>query len=188
MPNNLITKSELKTKRGWTDAGIKKFLSPPDQLKVNPTYRKAAPMQLFDLSRVQDIEQIFDYLDWQIKSQKRKEGAQKSVKTKKQKLFDIFEHWKPIIPLLAFDSLKNQAIKHYNGLSEFNSYADLKSDPLFLNRIMVNYIRHDLTNYDDLLNSMGGKVGKNETIDMVREQVYNAIGEKYPILKDECNR
>lgn len=50
-----ITRFRLK-ERGWTDGMIKKFLGEPDDTLVNPVFKCAAPMALYDINRVKRIE------------------------------------------------------------------------------------------------------------------------------------
>ena len=50
-----LTKSRLKD-RGWTESLINKFLGEPDLTKDNPMYRCAAPMCLYSLKRIEQVE------------------------------------------------------------------------------------------------------------------------------------
>jgi hypothetical protein len=45
----LVTLSTLR-ERGWTDAGILRYLGDPDRVAPNPHYRRAAPMRLYRLA------------------------------------------------------------------------------------------------------------------------------------------
>jgi hypothetical protein len=51
---------------------------------------------------------------------------------------------------------------------------------------MVNYIRHNLTNYEDLLEELEGKVGKINAYIKLKNKILKKIAEVYPDLKDEC--
>ena len=64
--------------------------------------------------------------------------------------------------------------------------ATESSDEAFLARITVNYVRYMLTNYDGLLRALHGKVGIKEAMELVREQVYDAIAAVYHHLAQEC--
>lgn len=68
--------------------------------------------------------------------------------------------------------------------STFTASED--SDPAFLERIEVNYIRHELTTYDMDLESVAGKPGLRDLKDAIREMIYEAIAEAYPDLAVEC--
>lgn len=62
------------------------------------------------------------------------------------------------------------------------------SDAKFLSRITVNYARHSLTNYDDVLEELESKLGTEKDFLYLRQRVYAAIAEAYPWLKEECDR
>ena len=80
-----------------------------------------------------------------------------------------------------------RAVQDYNENSrEFR--ASLDSDPAFLERITVNYIRHSLTDYDRSLAELAGKTGIVSGVAAIREKVYGAIAAAYPDLSDECDR
>jgi len=66
--------------------------------------------------------------------------------------------------------------------------ASERSDPAFLKRITVNYIRHHLTTYDRHLESVAGKVGVREAVAVIRDRVYGAVADTYPQYRAECNR
>jgi hypothetical protein len=58
----------------------------------------------------------------------------------------------------------------------------------FLERITVNFIRHNLTAYDRALEEVAGRVGIASAVQAIRAKIYSAIGESYPALADECSR
>ena len=58
-----ICKSDLKSKRGWTDMMIKKFLPTCDLEKKNPHYRHAAPILLYSMEKVEQIENSIDFIE-----------------------------------------------------------------------------------------------------------------------------
>jgi len=64
--------------------------------------------------------------------------------------------------------------------------VDAKADSDFLNRIEVNYIRHNLTEYDRELEEMAGKIGVKEAVIKIKNRILDSIAEKYPELKGEC--
>jgi hypothetical protein len=186
----MLTKTAVK-ERGWTDAGIKKFLGEPDTTKRNPRYGNAAPMSLYKVERVEAVEKTDEFAVWKTKSEVRKSCAAKAVQTKTSETVAAIDGWIPRIPTLKLNEVKRQAIESYNDYntwSEDHKSCNKNSDPLFLERIMVNYIRHELTEYDELLSMLGGWIGIREAIELVRERVYTAIAEKYPKLADECSR
>ena len=185
--DEMLTKTALKD-RGWTEAGIGKFLGDPDATRPNPKYGGAAPMQLYVLARVKAAEKTSRFRAWKAKSKKRKDAALRAVRTKTASLRAVVEGWTPEIPVLDPAELRRRAIASFNSRLERGALASENSDEVFLARITVNYVRHVLTDYDDLLVNLRGKTGKAEAIELVSEQVYDSIGEAYPDLADECDR
>lgn len=86
MEDESLTLSELK-ERGWTDSIIKKMNLFPDKLAKNPHYLKAAPMKLYFISRIEELEKSEQFSNLIAKSQSKKEGAKKAVETKITKLY-----------------------------------------------------------------------------------------------------
>jgi hypothetical protein len=44
-----------------------------------------------------------------------------------------------------------------------------QSDPAFLERITVNFIRHELTEYDESLQEVAGRMGVDEAMALMRK-------------------
>src|SRR5579862_5460503 len=108
---------ELK-KRNWTDTLIKKFLGNPDITKPNPYYSSAAPMGLYSLARVEEIEQSTIWEQQLYKTQLRKQSAEKAVQTKRQNLLTALENLQIVVPYMLEDNLIKEACKHYNNRKE----------------------------------------------------------------------
>ncbi len=91
--------------------------------------------------------------------------------------------------MIDAETLLDLAIDHYNARSNGNYVgASRDSDPDFLERIQVNFLRHELTNYDWHLGQLKGYTGVEEARGRVRERVLDAIAEAYPDLASECSR
>jgi hypothetical protein len=89
------------------------------------------------------------------------------------------------------------ACENFNGFKEQAAFergdydfraATLESDPSFLQRITVNYLRHRLSRYDSELERLFGKVGVRDAYAALNLKVYSAIADAYPELADECRR
>lgn len=61
-------------------------------------------------------------------------------------------------------------------------------DKEVLQRWIVNYIRHNLVDYDDGLEIMYGKVGKIDTYPKFKEAILKKIASVYPQYAEECKR
>lgn len=66
--------------------------------------------------------------------------------------------------------------------------ATPESEPNFLERITVNYLRHCLTLYKKEIANIAGKVRVSEGYAEISQKVYAAIEESYPELAGECRR
>jgi len=194
---SMITKSQLKLERGWTDKLIKDFLPVPDMTKPNPQYKSGSPMLLFSIERIENVEKTEEFNTQQKIASKRKEASTKAVETKRQQLRNWLDTVEIYIPILDKSKLIKLACNQYNemqmerefeGLSTCGIKATKESDTKFLERICVNYLRHCLTKYEEHLEEMSGKVGCGEGYGEIRSKIFSKISKKYPWLADECNR
>jgi hypothetical protein len=71
---SLLTTTQLK-ERGWTPALVKKFLGAPEVKRPNPYYRSAAPMQLYPLERVLEVEQTAEWRQAEARAAMRSEAG-----------------------------------------------------------------------------------------------------------------
>lgn len=180
-----LTRTTLK-KRGWTEKLIKLFFPIPSETKENPMYKSAAPMQLYHLSKVIEIENTKEFKNALVSTNKFKESSKKAIETKINKLNDYLKNLKIDVPVFERKDLLKKSIDHFNDRNDIER-ASRNSDSAFLNRITVNFIRHILTNYEDELEEIFGKVGVNKAYLEVKKKVYDAISVKYPYLKPECD-
>lgn len=183
----------LKTlkERGWTDAGIKNFDLTHDAEKPNPKYRHAgAPQKLYVVEKIEALEATSEWQSWYEASLKRREKAQEIADAKKQALVDEIKAINHNIPRLSQEELTRFAIEHYNNRavekgSDNRASADSEND--FLNRIMVNFLRHETTNYEGVLEGNKGKTGKNLAYEALRNDILDQISSIYPYLKEEAD-
>lgn len=168
--DKLYTKTHLKD-RGWTEGLIAKLLPEPDQTKPNPHYRSGPPMKLYRPDRVAEAEASQAFRGATAALAGRRQAAQKAVSTKRAKLNAYLESLKIKVPRLDKDRLIKRACDHYNDRQNESSdlYASESSDPLFLERITVNYLRHELTRYEYELTKIAGQVGANDARGNQRE-------------------
>ena len=116
---------------------------------------------------------------------------------KKQELMEQIELMTFKIKVISEDNLLQNAVRSYNDFHEMISmernnfsfdYTTPKSDKAFLERIEVNYIRHNLTKYDTALETMAGRIGVHEAVVKIKFMIMDTISEKYPYLADECRK
>ncbi len=147
---SLCALAQLK-ERGWTLALVKKFLGVPDAIKPNPYYRSAAPMQLYALARVEACEQEDGWKQAAAKAAARSLGGKTVAARKAAELVAQAETLPITVRRLPLDTLLQRAIASYSAFHEEllwergHDYerASGQSDPAFLERITVNFIRPD---------------------------------------------
>lgn len=187
-----ITKTILK-ERGWNDFLINKYLKKPDKEVINPHYKCAPPMKLYLLKKVKLKEKNKGFIDYieknKIKRENLKNGRLKAKETKTKKLLDYVNGIVIDIPTMQKQNLYNKAIRHYNNLwnnrGQYDKiiYQNAESlDDDFLNRITINMLRHECTNYEEELYNIFGRVGINERYNLLKDKVNNKILEVYPFL------
>jgi len=191
----LLSMTQLK-ERGWTAALVKNFLGPSDATKPNPYYHSAAPMHLYALARVEEVERRADWKKVQARVSARSEVSRAVAKRRAAELVKEAERLPISVTRLPLDRLRRRAIASYNAFhqemlaarSQDYEPASAHSDPAFLGRITVNYIRHHLTEYDVHLEEVAGQVGVSEAMATIRRRVYAEIAANYPEYAEECQR
>ena len=182
----MISIAGLKA-RGWTQALIT-LLGEPDVVRRNSHYAKSAPMRLYDTAGVASFEVSSEFLAAKAKAARRQCGAKTAVQTKRaaltQRVLEMHvsvetrpEHW-----------VRRATIEAYNERHWDGDGAAEDAPVEFLERITVNFIRHNLTAYDRALEEVAGRVGIASAVQAIRAKIYSAIGESYPALADECSR
>jgi hypothetical protein len=174
--------------RGWTDAAIKKFAPEPDEVRDQPwPHRNSPPMKFYLLARIKKIEQRKTWIAWQEGSAVRKKSAAKAVSTKIAALTQWLDSLVIEVPQMTDEELTTRAVEHYNiHWMDTEKRARVDDDEDFLDRISVNYLRHELSPYEEHLNQIAGKTGAHEARSRLRSLIYNAIEDAYPDLGVEC--
>ena len=191
-----ITLTTLEKSRGWTKKMINEYLGEPDKLVPNPYYRSSPPMKLYQLSRVIEVESqdwFKSLLESKQKSREKRQAAALLVaQRKREELLDHINKLKvKIVYIKTLKKLYAYGCKHYNQLQEYRgkySYASTSDDVDFLNRITVNALRHSSSCYDEELDSLFGKVGKEMGYIHLKNKTLDEIAKMYPFLKEECDR
>jgi hypothetical protein len=174
--------------RGWTPALIRDFLGAPDTLKRNPYYAKAAPMRLYAVSRIEAAEQLPAFLVAQERASRRAEAANTAAGTRRAILFQRVAAMEIRVEELSLERVQRRAIAAFNARNEMAEPATEASAAAFLDRIMVNYVRHHLTAYDAHLEELAGRTGVRAAVRTIRRRIYATIAHTYPALAAECGR
>lgn len=200
--NNKVDKYVVSTTlkaRGWTAILTKQFLPEPDKLVPNPHYKSGPPMRLYSISRIEATEATEAFIAALAKSRARAAAAEKGIATKQQKMREYIESLSFRVPRLPYTILLKQACDNYNERQAdyFEAYerydkdwqpATPSSDLVFLDRIVVNYLRHSLTSYDLEIGNIAGKVGASDAYYYIKSLILAVIAKEYPNLAAECKR
>ena len=185
--NDTITKQSVLQRPGWSAAILKKLLGEPDERKERGS--RYAPLCLYAVERVVAAEASPDFAAAQAKREAASARSRAVAERKRNELLERIDAM-PIRVLVVNDP-EARAIESYNqrqleiGRYE-NADASKDSDYAFLRRITVNYIRHELTEYDAHLDSTVGQIGTDAANERIRNRVLAAIAEAYPALREEA--
>lgn len=181
----MYTLTQIK-QMGFTDSIIKTLNIIPTEIKPNP-HNKKNFMKLYSEEYIDTILKSSEFVNLVGKNINRRLGALKSTTTKVERLMRDIDNLN--ITIKRIENVELLALHQYN---EYNitqlRLANVKDDVRFLDRLCVNYIRHELTNYDNSLDFTVGKVGKYKAFNRINEKIYTRIKEVYPQYSEECDR
>jgi hypothetical protein len=173
--------------RGWTPAMVRDLLGQPDRLARNRRFPGAARVRLYDLSRVEDAERKTTFKRVAALAARRSAAARAGAQRRRELVLRLMAADQITVPRLEPSVLTARAVRHRDEREgELTDPAEV--DRRTLDRWKVNYLRHQLTTYDTLLDDLFGKAGRPEAERMLRRRVYAAIWNTYPDLADECQR
>lgn len=190
-----ITATGLIEKRGWTKTMVNKLTSKLDTKIVdNPHYKCAAPMTLYQLKDIKRIEKTKEFKELKEKADKRKLIAKKTVETKFMNTLEFTNSFSVTVERIDIDDLRDNTLANKQFWYDMNynpfkfDINDAYSAPEdVVKRWMVNFIRHNLTNYDEELEKLYGKTGKHIGYMHYKEKLANEMKKVYPELKGEID-
>ncbi|GBG95831.1 hypothetical protein LFYK43_22900 [Ligilactobacillus salitolerans] len=174
----------LKDELGWTDKMIK-YLPKPAKTKrgyyasqIIPVWTKEQIDQTFALPEVKETYHK------KIKNKaKRQIAAAKAVETKIRKTVALIDAQKVVVTKVGKKTLKKTAYQEHEVFMMLRGRED--DDLWEINDWkIVNTIRHNYTNYEELLAMIEGQVGKRDAYRIVTNKVYPEILKAYPEYKD----
>lgn len=185
--------SDVLRRSGWTRTMVDDFLGEPD--RQVPRYGGGV-IKLYALSRVETAEHspTFQSRATRVNRSRpaRQAAATRAIRVRRDRVMAYVDGLEICLPELSGEALRRLAVKSYNCLwserGNYEKHASENDAPEFLNRIMVNYLRHELTNYEHELIRLHGSIGADEARCHLRERVLNAIADGYPSLREECQK
>lgn len=185
----MMSETRLKGEYFFTDRLMAKWLGEPDALVDNPHYKSAAPMRLHRigkillLRRVEEAER--DLADVADKRLARSESARLAARTRAQQWITRFETVKVryYFTGMSLRQVEDQA-RQRRGMRA-KEWED--TDILTRHRWMVNTLRHEQTDYDQILafDLPPGRAGA-ECYRTLKRRILNRIGAEFPQLANEA--
>lgn len=175
--------------RGWTEALVRQFLGPEDRTVPNPHYASAPPMRLWALERVEAVEGTEAFRQALERARKRVEAARRGAEKRRELTLDLAKTLPLEVPRLSLEELAEAAASSYRERTgkrvAFRPWGE--PDPL-RDRLCVNFLRHEATEYEEYLDEFWGKPGTREAYLVLWERFARAVAEAYPELAKEAKR
>ena len=172
-----FTPSGLKSKLGWTDTLIVRFLGEPDETAPNPHYSNSgALMRLYSSHRVAAVESTAEVQMALAESEDRKTSASIGVRTKTGNMVRKMQEANITIKRGWTDEqIHELAVRTHGG-----NYAGNPAEFVWSSRKARAAIRHNLTNYESLWSVCNrGDTGQG-AYEILRPRVDALIDEAYP--------
>lgn len=174
------------SKMGFTKKLIEEHLHEP-LLKDNPHYRMGPKMKLYLAKDVEKFMKTDIFLNYQESRKNRVNAAINNANKRREENHRYIddEISKIIVKRVSLDELERLTLEaKLDWLlwtrDDFYGFDDLSDETLA--RWMINYIRHNLTNYDEILDNIKGKFGVEEAYIKYKKILMLKIKEVYPEL------
>jgi len=146
-------------------------------------------MRLWSLETVLKVEQDPTFQEALAQAQRRREGGRKGALRRRELTLELARELPLEIERIPPDELLQLVQEDYWAYEgkrvEFKPWGN--PDPL-RDRLCVNYLRHQATDYDLHLEILEGRTGTAEAYLVLWERITRAIEEAYPELRAEARR
>lgn len=177
---------------------VRQLLGEPDLLRTNPCFRSAPQTRLYLVERIAAAERSEEFRTAAAVALRRSVAAKAAAARRRREVLARIAAEPVDVPRLAPGQLAAVAVEHRNRRDQERIHEPLghapdpvaveTAEPGALARWKVNYLRHGLTRYDELLDGLYGSTGRAAAEELLRRKVYAAIAEAYPDLARECER
>lgn len=177
--------SELR-ERGWSPAMVRDLLGEPDHPTVHTKRGRVKSAARWDIERVEAAEAGPGFAVRRAKAAVRSKAGKLSAEKRAAATLE----WARTVeieslPEMTIAFVLRAGMESWRKRQRVYGFSDAPPSP---ERAAVNWLRHQRTRYDDLLNDEArfGTVGIVEARWTIRRRVYAMIAERFPELKDEC--
>ena len=204
-----VSQAELRA-RGWTEGMVRRLLRAPDRLAARPPFRGAPHARLYRVERVVAIERSEEFRAAAKASARRSEAVRAAVRRRREQALERIRAEPIDVPLLEPGTLALRAVEHRarrerewrrSGADTAGAQgvppprpsgvAPLPADRSAVDPWKVDYLRHRLSHYYQLLDEFPGRAdasGRAEAAALLHRRICAAIAEAYPQLAQECER
>jgi hypothetical protein len=160
-----FTAAELRA-RSWTERIIKKLNLTSCGTIPNPEC-SAATIKIYDRTLVENCEATDEFKALVKADKSKKKGELKEEKYRKERLLKEVEDIEIKVEYVPEPMLIKMAMADYNTWNiekrQTFEWASGRSDRRFQQKVRHNYIRHKLTNYDQIIHEIAKKIrGEDE--------------------------
>jgi len=189
--------------REWTAGMVRQLLGEPDVFRAGPHFRSSPPTRLYCVERVEAAERSDTFRAVAAAAARRSAEDRGAARRRRREVLARITAEPIHAPRLTPQRLAALAVEYRNRGDEGRPYerweprpqpqppasaAVGSADPSALDRWKVDYLRHRLTRYDELLNGLRASIGRATAEELLRRRLYAAITEAYPLLARECQR
>lgn len=192
-------KSALK-ERGWTNGAIEKFLGKCDATKDNPHSKRQPLMKLWLKSKVEEAEQSEAFQEWQNKTVATRKAAsdrmtEKMDLARKETIKKFSAQIRQAVKralseIKSIEELEEDALRHWAANKEDRQRSREEWKPVIApsreeidgetrQRWVENYVRHQLTDYERLLNDLFGEIGRDAAYKAMKSAVSQEVEQFY---------
>ncbi|MFF8967949.1 hypothetical protein [Streptomyces sp. NPDC014995] len=193
--------------RGWTADMMRQLLGEPDLFGVDARFRSAPRTRLYLVERVEAAERSDEFRAVAAAAARRSGAAKAADRRRRREVLGRIAAEPLDVPRLAPDRLAALAVEHHRRreaerahgrwgppvadpaapIDGADAEVDAEVDARTLQRWKVEYLRHRLARYVDVLDELYGRTGRAAE-ELLRRRVYAAIAGAYPDLAGECER
>lgn len=182
-----FTATELR-ERSWTERIIKKLNLTPCGIIPNPEC-SASTIKTYDRNLVESLEATDEFKALVKADKSRRKGVLKEDKKRKESLIEKVGKVEIKVEYVPEPFLTTMALADYNTWRiekrKTFEWASGKSDRRFQRKIRHNYIRHNLTNYDQIMPEITKKIRSEEEYAEIRSILIKRIKEAWQAAENE---
>lgn len=189
MVDRFVTGKDLTRRRGWSSYTIAQFLGEPDKRETKHFPGKVFTITLFSAARIEEAE---GDPEWQALAEgqyflrrKAERTASRENAMDRVRNFDIkvkhtdLDRAFLIEAALANYNERRTVVRGRQGLAH-NPIDAHTAPPQVVIRLTLNYLRHNLTNYDFAIKKLAVAQGSREEYLTLRVRFFDALRHHFP--------